>query len=412
MEQVFLQILWQILFLVKAPAFWLMAGVVYLQVRRRAKQKEEMFQMKREPVLPVVVKILLAGLAGGIIASVLLVSLGVSVERIGLKWLWITALLLMTIRQRFFCFAYAGGLLSIIQIVTGWPDLDVGQLMALVAVLHAVEGFLVWAAGDANALPVYLKGQNGTVSGGFFLQMTWPLPLVMLFVMADAASSPQAGFFLFPRWWPIIGTENFSGNHLYLLLPVLAALSYSDKAVHSRVEQKTKHTAWVLFVYSGLLLGITIVTEGCGYWQLLPALAAPAGHEMVFWLGQRQEKMRQACPYGAPEQGIGVLDVRRGSPAARAGLRREDHVLALNGEYIRNRQHFFQMAAALPEFVTVEYQRNGTRRECVMAMRGELQTGILTMPDAACPIYWTIEKDEGIANFLYKKCEKALKKVC
>ena len=89
----FLQILWQILFLVKAPAFWLMAGVVYLQVRRRAKQKEEMFQMKREPVLPVVVKILLAGLAGGIIASVLLVSLGVSVERIGLKWLWITALL-------------------------------------------------------------------------------------------------------------------------------------------------------------------------------------------------------------------------------------------------------------------------------------------------------------------------------
>ena len=119
MVQVFFQILWQMLFLIKAPVFWLMAGLVYLQFRRRAKQKEEMFQIKGEPVLPYVVRTMLAGLLGGIFASILLVVLGVSVERTGLKWLWVMALLLMGIRQRFFCFAYAGGLLAVLHSITG-----------------------------------------------------------------------------------------------------------------------------------------------------------------------------------------------------------------------------------------------------------------------------------------------------
>ncbi len=409
--QVCLQILWQMLFLVKAPAFWLMAGLVYLQVRRRAKQKEEMFQMKREPALPVMVRTILAGLLGGMLASVLLLVLGVSVECIGLKWLWLTALLLMIIQQRFFCFAYAGGLLAILHIFTGWPDLDVGQLLAMVAVLHATEGFLVWMTGHYHALPVYLKEPDGTITGAFFLQMTWPLPLVMLFVMMDTASSPQAGFLLFPDWWPAMGMKGSAGNHLYLLLPVLAALGYSDKAIHCRVKEKTAQSAWLLFVYSALLLGIIILTEGGGYWQLLPALFAPIGHEMVFWAGQKQEKRRKAYPYRAPEKGVGILDVRDGSPAARAGLRREDWIVSLNGEIIRNRQHFFDMTFSLPEVVMVEYQRKGIRRQCAMRMRGQMQMGILTMPDEDCPIYWMIEKDEGIAKSLYKKCEKRLKKV-
>ena len=100
-----------------------------------------------------------------------------------------------------------------------------------------------------------------------------------------------------------------------------------------------------------------------------------------------------------------------GSPAAKAGLRRDDRVIALNGEAIRDRQHFFEMTWALPESVTVEYLRNETRQICCMRMRGELQTGILTMPDEACHIYWPIQQDEGILKFLEKKCEKRLKKV-
>ena len=106
---------------------------------------------------------------------------GVSVERTGLKWLWVMALLLMGIRQRFFCFAYAGGLLAVLHSITGWPDIEIGQLLALAAVLHATEGLLVWLSGHYHALPVYLKEPDGTITGGFFLQMTWPLPLIMLF---------------------------------------------------------------------------------------------------------------------------------------------------------------------------------------------------------------------------------------
>ena len=411
MVQVFFQILWQMLFLIKAPVFWLMAGLVYLQFRRRAKQKEEMFQIKGEPVLPYVVRTMLAGQLGGIFASILLVVLGVSVERTGLKWLWVMALLLMGIRQRFFCFAYAGGLLAVLHIITGWPDIEIGQLLALVAVLHAAEGLLVWLSGHYHALPVYLKEPDGTITGGFFLQMTWPLPLIMLFLLADAGSWPQAGFLVCADWWPVIGSGANEGGQLYLLLPVFAALGYRDMAVHCRVEEKIKQSAWLLFVYSSILLGMIWITDGCGYWQLIPALFAPAGHELVFWAGKKLDKNAKACPYRAPKEGIGILDVQYGSPAAKAGLRRDDRVIALNGEAIRDRQHFFEMTWALSESVTVEYLRNETRQICCMRMRGELQTGILTMPDEACHIYWPIQQDEGILKFLEKKCEKRLKKV-
>ena len=409
--QVFFQILMQMLFLVKAPAFWLMAGIVYLQVRLRAKQKEEMFQITGEPVLPVVIKIILAGLLGGMLASILLAVLGVTVERTGLKWLWVLALLMMTIRQRFFCFAYAGGILSIVHLLAGWPDIDIGQLLAMVAVLHAVEGFLVLLTGHFHALPLYLKEDDGTITGGFFLQMTWPLPLIMLFVMAGSHSLPEAGFFVFPQWWPVIGNEGISGNQFYLFLPVLAALGYSDKAVHIRMEEKTRRSAGLLLVYSTLLLGMIWITEGCGYWKMLPALFAPSGHEAMFWTGCKREDAQRGYPYRAPDKGVGILDVRYGSPAAKAGLRREDVLLSLNGEVIRDRRHFFELTRTLPDVVRVEYLRKGMQRQRCMIMAGALHTGILTMPDEACLLYWTMRKDEGIIKFLHKKCEKRLKKV-
>ena len=82
--QVLQQIAWQMGALVCSPVFWLMTGIVYLQIRHQAKRKEEMFQVRREPVIGRTVITVLAGLAGGMLASGLLLVLGVSADCVGL----------------------------------------------------------------------------------------------------------------------------------------------------------------------------------------------------------------------------------------------------------------------------------------------------------------------------------------
>jgi len=55
----------------------------------------------------------LFGILGGFLGSCLLILIGISVNEIGGIYLLLTALGLMLIQQRFLCFAYAGGVLSL-----------------------------------------------------------------------------------------------------------------------------------------------------------------------------------------------------------------------------------------------------------------------------------------------------------
>ena len=119
--QVLQQIFWQLGTLLYAPVFWLTVFLVFLQTRQRAKRKQEMFQLRREPVGKIVIVTVAAGLVGGMLASALLLLLGVTLDKIGLEYLWMIALLLLLVRQRFLCFAYSGGILAVCNCLWGWP---------------------------------------------------------------------------------------------------------------------------------------------------------------------------------------------------------------------------------------------------------------------------------------------------
>lgn len=79
--QVLQQIFWQLGTLLYAPVFWLTVFFVFLQARQRAKRKQEMFQLRREPIGKMVTGTVAAGLVGGMLASVLLLLLGVTLDR-------------------------------------------------------------------------------------------------------------------------------------------------------------------------------------------------------------------------------------------------------------------------------------------------------------------------------------------
>lgn len=409
--QLLQQMIWQIGALLCSPVFWLAGVLVLLQTRQRAKMKAEFFQLRREPLGKTVLFTMTAGLVGGILASGLLLLLGVGVDNIGLEYIWMIALLLLLVRQRFLCFAYSGGVLALSHWFIGWPVLDAAQLLALVAVLHITEAFLVLTTGHLNALPIYLQDNRQGITGGFVLQMVWPLPLVMLAGLQISSMQPQAGFLLLPEWWPLLGgTEsNAIYTGLFLLLPVLAALGYSDLAVCHSIRQKTRQSAVLLLLYSCALLFLVLLTRQVTALQWIPALFAPLGHEAVIHYGKRQE-LQGRRRFVAPERGVLVLDVQQGSPAARAGLRSEDWILQLNGKRIANRQDFLQQQYLLSGWVTVDYLRRGRSRHCRLNMKQWSQPGIISVPDAQCNIYWNLGADEGIAKILHKKWVKRLKK--
>ena len=83
--QMMQQMIWQIAALLYSPVFWLAVLLVYLQARQRACMKQDFFQLRREPVGKTVLLTTIAGLAGGVLASGLLLLLGVSGDRSGLE---------------------------------------------------------------------------------------------------------------------------------------------------------------------------------------------------------------------------------------------------------------------------------------------------------------------------------------
>ncbi|RYD07115.1 hypothetical protein N752_00605 [Desulforamulus aquiferis] len=115
--------------------------------------------------------------AGGVIASYLMLVIGLTLSGSGLLYLWPLAILLMLIDARFLCFAYAGGILAFSSLVFGWPNVSVPQVLGLVAILHMVEAFLIYVSGHQGAVPTFIKNTEGKVVGGFALQKFWPIPL-------------------------------------------------------------------------------------------------------------------------------------------------------------------------------------------------------------------------------------------
>lgn len=144
--------------------------LVYRQYVKIFEYEQGFFRLKRINPLMETITSLVYGIGGGMLATLLFILLGISLGDVGIVYLWLAAGLLMVVNRRFLCFAYGGGLVGLISLITGYPVIQVPTLMALVAVLHLVEAVLIFVNGYHNASPMFFKHENGKVVGGFALQ--------------------------------------------------------------------------------------------------------------------------------------------------------------------------------------------------------------------------------------------------
>lgn len=317
-----------------SPFFWLIVAIVWWQNKRLSKQKSRFFHLPEEKVWKKTLVSVTAGIFGGIIASMLMLILGVNVADIGIDYLWILALILALINPRFVCFAYSGGILAAINALFGVPFLSGAQVLALIGVLHFVEGVLVYLTGHRQAMPVYIKWHDGRIVGAFNMQSFWPIPLIALYLNQDSLLN-FGEIIAMPDWWPLLPTYLHGGFTLYMLAGVLAALGYSDLAATEPIRVKTKRAAWQLLVYGMVMIELAFVSTKSSVIAFLAALAAPLGHELIINLGQRSEKRGEPIFVESPE-GIRVLDVLENFPADKVGIKTDDIILSANGVIVHN----------------------------------------------------------------------------
>jgi hypothetical protein len=367
------------------PAFLLLFLVVFaliaVQYNRMEKLRADFFGMKTRRTRSGILVATGYGLLGGLAGSCLLVFIGLTISG-ELYYLWPVAILLMLINIRFLCFAYAGGILALSSLLLGFPQISVPQILALVAILHMVESFLILASGHLGAVPAYVKGPEGNIVGGFTLQKFWPIPIVAMAVVVG--SSVETGVEM-PAWWPLIkpAVEEDLQNLIFMLLPLVAGLGYGDIAIARSPVEKSRLSALFLGIYSLTLLVLAVLAGQSRIVAFFAALFSPLGHEAVIYIGKRIE-LKGKPIYVPAEQGLRLMDVLPGGPAWHAGLRQGDVITAINGMRPMNNAEFRYLMQNAPAPVAVNYSRAaGMPGSAVIDQTGPGQTwGVAPVPES------------------------------
>ncbi len=411
--------------------FWIILALVGYQYWQMQKRQRQMFGVCNYSLTQQIMLAGLFGLIGGITGSFLLTLVGITINQLGLNYIWPVALVLMLINMRFLCFAYAGGLVALSHVLFGWPEVNVPQVLSLVAVLHITESLLIAISGGYSAVPMIIKKEVYTrerlfynsdnavpmldnkeesrLVGAFSLQNFWPLPLVILAAVAIPEGSAPGGILKMPEWWPLLpmSQEPPTGSSwIYVMAPVVAALGYTDMAIASLPQQRRWHSALHLAGYSILLLVLAVLSAKYVWLQVIAAVLSPVGHEFLIQLDNRRE-MEQPPRFVPPPYGLMVLDTVSDSPAARV-LKPGDIITSLAGFPVNSK---FDLAAAIsqaPESFTLVFERAGKEVHKKSKFKnGERRLGVILVPDGDEEFYAEMVTDRyGLIDWLKEKIKK------
>lgn len=367
---------------------------IYNQYRRVGIMQRRMFRLNSSSPLRETISSCGFGLLGGFVASMLLISFGISLSATEIVYVWFTALLLMLINPRFLCSAYAGGLVSIIGLLFGISQINVPGIMALVAVIHFVEALLVFFNGDRNATPLYMKNEAGNVVGGFSLQRFWPVPLILVMATVSTGTGLETGIVM-PDWWPFFVpslTVPQGTALLYSLLPLFAVVGYNDVTLTTVPEKKVWGAAGKRLVYGVTLFALALLADKYRVLAIVPAVFAPVAHELLFAFNISREKKGE--PAFFYPHGVMVLAVYPNSPAASMGLETGDVILRVNDAKINGHS---ELASALtpwlidPVFTVKNVIKNGIERKVVYKGRVP-PIGLIPAPDPKQGVFMVVRE--------------------
>ncbi len=298
----------------KSPFFILVFCIIYFQYYQIGKIEKEYLGFKKSSLLKTIVSTFF-GILGGITTTVAFIYLEVVAIPMDYLYILFVVITLSFFNPRFMCFSYGGSIVSLSNLIFGYPEIEISQVMSVVAVLHIVESLLILVDGWRNKLPIYLERQHTTV-GGFQMNRFWPVPFVI-----------------------------FVGDGLIHPITLMAILSYGDYSISSFPKRKAAKTSLILFIYSIILLYISKTIDNL----FVAPIFALLGHELIILINKRKERKKQ--PIFVPlDKGVKVLEIIPGTVAHKVGLEIGDIVLKINGVEINNERD-------LEDFMKLDFNR-------------------------------------------------------
>jgi len=317
------ELLYSLLSSLKSPVYWIVVAIVIFQYKKLEKMEKMILGSYKEPLYKKAIVSTVLGLLGGIVGSIAFMILGTRVNSNDFIYILPLAILLSLIHPRFICFSYAGGIVSLISLLFGYPKINIISVMTIVAVLHLIEAFLIILDGHNGKIPIFMEKDNEIV-GGFNMNRFWPVPFLVFL----------EGYGVMP-------------------VTVIAVLGYGDFALTKHPKDKTKETASMLFIFSAILLILSELSKS--YSQLLYVLAivSPVFHEMIIQMGRKRERLGKAI-FTPSQRGLKLLDTMPYGVGEKMGLKTGDIILSINGNVVQKKEDVLNVLRFSPKYIWID----------------------------------------------------------
>ncbi|MGG2197752.1 PDZ domain-containing protein [Paenibacillus validus] len=395
------------------PFYYVGILFIILQYRRQIAMERRLFSTKLHALLPETWRIVLWGWVGGLCVSVLMAGIGATVQQEAVLLLWIVSLLLVIVRVRYLCWAYAVGVIGMLQVVLSaipgvrqsddWAwltkplfALDISAMLALVAILHLAEAIYVRKQGTRLGMPMFVEGKRGRIVGGYQLQGFWPMALFLVVPLQQAAGGP-----LLP-WTPLLGGELWQNGWTIVGFPVM--IGFTEMTISRLPKDKARIGSNLLILYALILLGLAALSAWLPVLTFTASLFAILLHEAMIVYSRWDEGRRRPI-YVHTDKGLKILAVLPGSPAEELGLKAGEIVSKVNGVPVRSKQALHQAMQLNPAFCRLEVLDGALENRFLKRAlySGEHhQLGIILAPDQDV-LYYVEEKQVSIWAYLSRR---------
>jgi len=317
------------------PLFYGFILVAFLIGLKRVKRERKEFKVRVHPVIDNLIFSLLPGILIGLFGSVIFVAAGITLPLGMIALIGVVYLALgLTFKTRFMNPAYAVSLSAVVGLLL--PKFELGisfldqwivdvqktpldSLAIIIGVLLIQEGILVIWKGADRTSPRLFKGKRGHYIGAHEATRFWIVPQ---FLVLPVGSIPVLD------WWPLfpMGAVGFS----FFLVPF--AIGYRQLVTHTLPEEAIKHLGRQVLILGFIVTGIAAV----GHFYNLPLLiaiaiaAALAGRELITLVTSQRDDTRPSH-FVPRDQGVIILSVVPGTPAAKMGLKIGEVIVKVNG---------------------------------------------------------------------------------
>lgn len=348
--------------------FLIVISLVFYRKNRRVVNMQKMIMgTSHSTALELTLPQITLGIIGGFLCSFTLSLLGIVFnENSYIELIFMISILLMFIKPRFICFSYSGAVLGIIVIIlkllkdfgvaeSNLPliTVDLYAIVAIVAVLHIIEGLLIILDGDRGAIPVFTSKDNRII-GGFALKRHWLIPLAILF----SQKSDYSNIFVFisskPSWWSWIGSFDsiISTASLIGFSVIYAAIGYNSITFTKSKREKALSSGIFVLSYGSIILTCSLLFKNNFYSEAIVVVLMPILHELMIKIQQKIESKGKSR-YSS-DDGLMILDVAENSPAFEMGIKSGDILIEINDNKINNEKDLREEFSRASNFIWVK----------------------------------------------------------